>query len=128
MRRGVRRRDISLYATPQELLDMEKDDPEGLRRRFKQALEHIDETGRLRPSDLQLPIFASPQYYNQPLKGYEGGAFDPEKLGVSYIVVPPKDGRGPNSLLGDWNLNPVPTPPLLTTHLPSSVSILLNTP
>ena len=89
---------------------MEKGDPGELRQRFMQALEHIDETGRLRPSDLQLPIFTSPQYYKQSLQLYEGGVFDPEKLGVTYIVVPPKDGRGPNSLLGDWNLNPVSTP------------------
>ena len=73
---------------------MEKCDPAGLARRIMRALERIDEAGRLRPSDLQLPIYASPQYYAQHLQGYESGAFDPERLGAACIIVPPSEGRG----------------------------------
>ena len=87
---------------------MEERDPAGLVRRFKQALEHMDETGSLRPSDLQLPIYASPQYYKQPLQGYDGGAFDPERLGAACLVVPPAEGRGAYTPC-TWNLK-VPPP------------------
>jgi len=83
---------------------MEKHDLATLVRRIKQALDHVYETGRLRPSDLQLPIYAHPQYRTQPLSGYEGGVFDSERLGAAYIVVP-SQGRG---VPGDYNLNPVP--------------------
>jgi len=104
LRCDMRRRDTLWYAAPQELINMEKHE---LVRRFKQALDHVHENGRLRPSDLQLPIYASTQYCKQPLQGYNRGEFDPEKLGVAYIVVP-SQGRGSNP--GHWNLNPVPTP------------------
>ena len=77
--------------------------------RFKQALEHMDESGRLRPSDLQLPIFASPQYYKKFLPGYEGGAIDPERLGAAFIVVPPPTGIGPNTPC-TFNLQQVSVP------------------
>ena len=57
---------------------------------FKQALVHFHETGRLHPSDLQLPIMrGSPPTYMWFIPGYEGGAYDPERLGVACIVVPP---------------------------------------
>ena len=104
--RDAWRRDTLLYAAPQELLDLEERD---LLRRFKHDLDHIHETGRLRPSDLQLAIYASPQYCKQSIQGYSGGEFDPEKLGVAYIVIPPAKGYGPRSQ-GVYNLNPVPTP------------------
>ena len=98
------------YATPQYLLDMNYQEME---RRFKQALDHFNETGRLRPSDLQLPIMEGPPpTCKQDLEGYEGGVFDPEKLGVACIVVPPSEGRGANEKGSTWNLNPVsPVPP-----------------
>ena len=99
---------------------MEVRDPAALMRRIKQALDHVHETGRLRPTDLQLPIYPSPQYGKQTLQGYEGGEFDPEALGVACIVVP-KDGRGFNP--GDYNLNPVPPPSPLPDH-PSSLQHL----
>ena len=98
-----------LYATPQQLLDMMERDPAELKLRFKQALDHFHENGRLRPSDLQLPIRLSP--YDtavHPLTGYHGGEFDPGRLGVACIVVPPTEGRGSNSK-GTYSLNPVPT-------------------
>ena len=94
LRREAWRRDVPPYATPQELLDMDDYDLRGLLWRIKQALEHVHETGRLRPSDLQLPIYASPQYYKQILPGYEGGDFDPERLGAACIVAPPSKGLG----------------------------------
>ena len=76
-----------------------------LMRRVKQALEHVRDKGRLQPSDLQLPIQLSPYpTAMQPLTGYEGGEFHPEKLGVTCIVVPPSEGRGTNSK-GAWRLN-----------------------
>jgi len=93
---------------------MEEREPAVLMRRIKQALDHVHETGRLRPSDLQLPSYASLQYIKQFLPGYEGSAFDPERLGVAYIVVPPSQGRGVNA--GSYNLNPVPTSPPLSAH------------
>ena len=101
--------DNLLYATPQELLDMEEREPAELRLRFLQALEHVRETLRLHPSDLQLPTYASPQYYKQLLAGYEGGAFDPATLGAAYVVVPDtSSARVPNPCT--WNLHQVPTP------------------
>ena len=99
------------YATPQELLDMQEHDPAGLMRRFEQALEHYD-AGGLHPSDLRLPIWrGSPPTYMWFLPGYEGGAYDPEKLGVACIVVPPPTGLGANTL-GDFCFKAVPPPPL----------------
>jgi len=80
-------------------------------RRFKQALDHIHETGLLQPSDLQFPIRASPPTAMQPIPGYEGGALDPQKLGVACMVVPPSQGRGVYST-GEWGLKAVPTPSL----------------
>ena len=102
---AARPTDALLYATPQQLLGMEAHDPAGLMRRFKQALDHIRESGRLRPSDLQLPSQASPPTYTRPIAGYEGGAFDPHTLGVACIVVPPTHGRGPYSK-GEFSFNP----------------------
>ena len=100
-------------------------DPTKLMRRVKQALEHIHATGKLHRSDLQLPIYPSPQYFKRDLKGYQGGVFDPLKLGAAYLVVPPLDGsRGPNTS-ASWNLNQVSPAlaPFLTACLPSSISI-----
>ena len=54
------RRDVPLFLTPEEFLGMEANDPAKLRRFIKRALEHVRETGGLRPSDLQLPIFTVP--------------------------------------------------------------------
>ena len=68
-------------------------------------MEHVRESGRLRDSDLQLPILAAPPTSTQFVKGYEGDSLDPLKLGVACVVVPPTEGRGPNST-GDYNLNP----------------------
>ena len=75
-----------------------------LMRLFKQALEHVRETGRLHSSDLQLPILDDPTFM-QLLEGYEGDEYDPERLGSACIVVPPTAGRGPNTK-GHFNLNP----------------------
>ena len=93
---------------------MEAGDAAGLRLRFKQALDHIHETGRLNPSDLQLPIMrGSPPTYTWTVPGYGAmGAYDPTKLGVACIVVPPATGTGFNTL-GDFNLVPVSTLPFL---------------
>jgi len=117
------RREVPRYETPQELLDMEERDPAGLRQRFKLALTHFHETGRLHASDLQLPhMNGPPPTHMWFIPGYEGGALDPEKLGVACIVVPPSTGRGPNTL-GSWGLKPVPTTPfrsILPSCLPSS--------
>ena len=41
------RRQVLLYATPQELLEMEERDHAGLMRRIKQALEHVRDMRRL---------------------------------------------------------------------------------
>lgn len=106
-----RRRDALSYATPQELLDMDRP---ALEQRFKQAMDHVH-LGGLQASDLQLPIYASPQCCKQPLEGYEGGAFDPQKLGVACIVVPSAEFRGANSTTADFNLHAVPTPSLLSS-------------
>ena len=84
---------------------MEAHEPAELMRRFKQALEHVSETGRLHPSDLQLPIQATPQTAKKLLSGYEGGSFDPLHLGVACIVVPPSLGRCAKAE-GGWSLNP----------------------
>ena len=105
------RRDVPQYATPEELLYMEERDHAGLMRRFKRARDHVHETGRLHASDLQLPIYASPRYAKESLPGYQGGVFDPEKLGVAYVVVPPSDCRGVILSGGTWNLNPVSSLP-----------------
>ena len=92
---------------------MDERDPRGLLWRIKQSLEHVYETGRLRPSDLKLPIYACPQYYKQILPGYEGGAFDPERLGAACIVVPPSKALGANTPCTynpcSWRLKQVPT-------------------
>ena len=85
---------------------MEEHDSEGLMQRFKQALDHIRESGRLHDFDLQLPVVED-FTFKQRLHGYVGGTYDPEALGVACIVVPPPQGRrGPNSK-GDFGLNPV---------------------
>ena len=93
---------------------MEERDSPALVRRFKQALDHVHESGGLRPSDLQLPIYASPQYYKQLLPGYEGGAFDPERLGTACIVVPPSTDHGASTPCTwnpcTWSLSQVLTP------------------
>jgi len=91
---------------------MEEDDRPGLEKCFKEALEHVRETGLLHPSDLQLPIQASPPTSMLPTPGYQGGTFDPQQIGVACIVVPPPEGRAPYSL-GDWGLHTVRAPPLL---------------
>ena len=96
-------------------------------RRFKEALDHVLGTGRLRPSDLQLPIWRMSSFptFRQNLDGYEGGAFDPLTLGVACIVVPSSDRVA--SVMGDWNLNPVRTPSLPPPDPPpASISILLR--
>ncbi|KAJ1483782.1 hypothetical protein T484DRAFT_1949274 [Baffinella frigidus] len=94
-----------MYASPQELIDMWERDPAEMKRQFKQALEHFHETGRPRPSDLQLPIRLSPYDTSvSSITGYEGGEFDPARLGVACIVVPPTEGRGTNTK--GWSLNP----------------------
>ena len=95
---------------------MEERDPMGLVGRMKQAVDHVHETGGLRPSDLQLPIYASPQYNKELLPGYEGGSFDPETLGAACIVVPKSKGFYTNA---SWSLNPVPPPPTFLTSRPS---------
>ena len=101
------RRDVPPYATPQQLLDMEKHDPAELMRRFKQALDHVCQTGRLRLADLQLPIRLGPFDTSiSSVAGYEGGEFDPEKLGVACILVPPTEGRGSNAKGSSWSVNP----------------------
>ena len=102
-----RRRDNLLYATPKHLLDLWKHDGAELMRQVKQALDRIHETGRLRSSDLQLHIQLAPfDTAIMPLSGYEGGEFDPERLGTACIVVPPTEGRGSNSK-GDYNLTQI---------------------
>ena len=73
-------------------------------RRFHQAVDHVRQHGRLHPSDLQIPILTDP-YCTQPLLGYEGGSYNPYTLGAACIVVPPSEGRGPNSK-GLFNCNP----------------------
>ena len=95
---------------------MEARDPAELMRLFKQALDRIH-GGDLRASDLQLPIYATPPCYKQTLPGYEGGAFDPERLGAACIVVPPSQGRGENNQ-GVYNLNAVPPRPSPPDHPP----------
>jgi len=76
-----------------------------LMRRFKQVLDCVSETRSLRPSDLQLPIRLSPfDTTTFPLSGYEGGEFDPERLGVACIIVPPTEGRGSNTK-GSWSVS-----------------------
>jgi hypothetical protein len=102
---------------------MEQRDRAGLEQRFAAILDHLDVAGRLRPSDLQLPIFASPPYLKQPLEGYEGGAFDPATLGVACIVVPPTDCLGANSS-GDWNLRQVSAPPSFLPDRPAALQHL----
>ncbi|KAJ1479948.1 hypothetical protein T484DRAFT_1748878 [Baffinella frigidus] len=79
-------------------------DRAGLERRFKAALEHVRETGSLRPSDMRLPIFAAPLTATQFVLGFAGDSFDPQKLGVACIINPQSKGRGPTTK-GDWNLN-----------------------
>ena len=99
---------------------MQEHDRPGLELCIKLALEHVRETGSLllRPSNLQLPIQLAPYDTSvSPLKGYEGGEFHPEKLGVACIIVPPTEGAGSNSK-GDFGLTIVRTssapPPLLS--------------
>ena len=88
---------------------MEERDPTGLRQQLIQALDHVNEAGGLRPSDLQLPIYTSPQYYKHSLPGYEDGAFDPERIGAACIVVPLGLGA-PTWNPCTWSLSQVPTP------------------
>ena len=106
---------------------MEERDSLALVQRFQQVLDHVCESGGLRPSDLQLPIYASPQYYKQLLPGYEGGAFDPERLGTACIVVPPSTDHGASTPCTwnpcTWSLSQVPTPHPLSDH-PSSLQHL----
>ena len=98
---------------------MEERDRPGLMRRFKQVLEHVGEARRLhpsdiqlRPSDLQLPIWLSPfDTAISPLAGYDGGEFDPERLGLACILMPPTEGRGSNTK-GSYSLIAVPAPSL----------------
>ena len=97
-------------------------DPAGLMRQFKQALDHVLDTGRLQPSDLQLPIMSSPPTVMQPLAGCEGGMFDPLQLGVACIVV--RGGRAPTNGAATWNLNPVSSPPLTPSPLPDRLLAL----
>ena len=95
-------------------------------RQVKEGLDHIHETGRLRPSDLQLHIQLAPFDTSvHPLLGYEGGEFDPERLGAARIVVPPTEGRGSNSK-GAWRLEQVRAPssrdlPSFAPPLPLSI-------
>jgi len=101
-----------LYATPQELVDMEQHDPARLRERFKQALDSVCQTGRLRPSDLQLPIFTSPWMASiSPLVGYWDGEFDADTPGAACILLPPTFCRHARLRRGDYSINKVPTPP-----------------
>ena len=106
------------YETPEELGGMEEDDLPELERRIHQAMEHVRETGRLEPSDLQLPILAATPTTLVPIPGYKGGALDPKERGVACIVEPPSEGR---SSPGDFSLKPVctsslpPTPPVPPT-------------
>ena len=124
------RRDDLRYETPQQLLDMWNRGRADLMERFKEVLGCVLETRRLRPSDLQLPIRLSPFDTSIcPLSGYEGGEFDPERLGVACIVVPPTEGRGSNTK-GSWSVSQAMPPPIpfLTTRLPSIISFQLNSP
>jgi len=86
---------------------MAERDPAGLERQFKEALEHVCETGCLRPSDIRLPIFAAFPTETSPLfvLGYAGDSFDSQRLGVACIIDPPSERRGPNTT-GAYNLNP----------------------
>ena len=97
-----------LYATPNELLDMEDHDGLELERRFMQDLEHVRKNGLLDASDLQLPILASPPTAIQFIKGYEGDALKPLTPGVAGIVSPPPEGRGFYTR-GDYSLQAVCT-------------------
>ena len=113
------------YATPHELLGLEETDRQELERRIKQALERFRGTGLLHAANLQLPIMrGAPPTNMWFVLGYEGGAYDPAKLGVACIVVPPTDGRGKNTL-GDYNLHAVRPPalPFPPPPPPSSISI-----
>ena len=87
-----------------------------LMRQVKRALDQFHSTGRLRPSDLQLPVRLSPYDTSiSPLPGYEGGEFHPERLGVACIVIPPTEGRGSNTK-GSWSLYPSTAVPPSTLH------------
>ena len=85
---------------------MDEHDSAALMRLFTKVLEHVRATdpSRLHSSDLELPILEDPTC-KQLLEGHEGGEYDPERLGVACIVVPPLTGRGRNSK-GAFNLNP----------------------
>ena len=84
-----------------------------LMRRFKEALEQVCEERPLCASNIQLPIFRPPASpaVTQSIRGYEGGAYDPQTLGVACIVIPSAEFRGSNNT-GDFNLKPVTHPPL----------------
>ena len=85
-------------------------DRAGLMRGIKEDLDRIHETGRLRPSDLQLPVRLSPfDTARVSLSGYEGGELDPERPGTACIVIPPTEGRGSNGK-GSWRPNCVSSP------------------
>lgn len=110
----------ALLSTPHQLLGMVDDDFAGLERRLMEALQHVHETGLIRPSDIQLPILSSPPTVTQSIPGYEGGELDPQTLGVACIGLPPSEGRGANKEGAAYNLNPVRTP---LPPLPASISI-----
>ena len=82
---------------------------------FKQALDHLRDTGRLHP-DLKLPSFISPPTVPQSLAGYQDGEFNPLQLGVACIIEP--QGRPISTQGAKWNHNPVSS---LPPH-PSGVS------
>ncbi|KAJ1488654.1 hypothetical protein T484DRAFT_3598050 [Baffinella frigidus] len=96
----------ALLSTPHQLLGMVDDDFAGLERRLMEALQHVHETGLIRPSDIQLPILSSPPTVTQSIPGYEGGELDPQTLGVACIGLPPSEGRGANKEGAAYNLNP----------------------
>ena len=92
-----------------------------LERRFQQAVVHVRDTGSLQPSDLQIPILTDP-YCKQPLPGYEGGWYDPYKLGAVCIVVPPSKGRGPNTK-GFFNVSPDSIASKTATSVPGFAAV-----
>jgi len=74
-----------------------------------QVLEDIPK-GRLLRSILNVPVFDKPPAAVQALKGYQEGAFDPEKRGAAYLVVTVPGVAGvikTNSNDAQWGLNPM---------------------
>ena len=98
-----------------------------LMRRFKEALEQVCEDRPLCASDIQLPIFRPPASpaVTQSIRGYEGGAYDPQTLGVACIVIPSAEFRGANST-GDWGFKPARPLPYPKPLQPSSISMISN--